>query len=175
MAYDGLEYVRIEGEFLTLAGGDIWERVENVAWQRKLYERLTSTDKQREFRGRQHGRLYHRRYECDRRKRNKAVVSRIRCCKQCRAMFTLSATQLADGRKRATAGRFCTRTCFGKWNRTRVLQPVPTRLVTIGRKTCPLPQWAAHYGITVSMVYRRMRAGMTEVEALTTPKAKGKR
>lgn len=181
MAFDELEYVRIEGEFRTLAGGDVWDRVENVAWQRLEYERATSTTKQREFRSRDRGRRYHREYERARRKRNKGVVSRVRACKQCGTTFALSEAQLADVRKydkakgSSRSGRFCTRSCFGKWNRKRNAPPKPTRMVTIGKRTRSLPEWAAHYGVTVGMVYRRMRAGMSEVEALTTPKAKGKR
>jgi hypothetical protein len=170
MAYDGLEYVRLACEFLSLAGGDVWARVEAAAWQQLELERSRAADKQREVRSKQHGRFYHRMYERDRRARNKAVVSRVRSCKQCRRMFTLSETQIADGRRRARAGRFCTPSCFGKWNRARVPPPRPTRMVTIDGVTRSLPVWAKHYGLTVGLVYRRKRGGMSDVEALTTPK-----
>lgn len=170
MAYEGLEFVRIEGEFLSLAGGDVWDRVENVAWQRQLYERLTSTAKQREFRSREHGRKYHRTYERTRRVRNKQRVVVVRCCPVCRRMWPVTAAQLEDG------SRICSRRCVARQRVAKGLGIRAPRMVTIDGVTRSLPEWASQYGITVGMVYARMRKkGMTDVEALTTPKAQGKR
>lgn len=170
MTWEPLEHARIHAEFLTLAGGEVWERVEAVAWQRRERERAESAEKKRDFRSRQAGRLYHRHYERARRERGKERLDRIRACKQCGAMFALTATQRGDLKKRfAHAGRFCSRSCFGRFNHARHAPPRPPRLVTIGKATKPLPAWAAHFGLSVSYVYKRMRQGMSDVEALTTP------
>jgi len=168
MAFDALEYVRIEGEFLSLGGGYLWERVELVAWQRREYERVAGTAKQRDFRSRQHGRHYHSAYERARRVRNKERAAVVRCCPVCWRMWAVSAAQREDGK------RFCTQRCAGRY-RIAKHRPKPPRMVTIEGKTRALPEWAKRFGIGVSMVYRRIRQGMTEVDALTIPKAKGKR
>ena len=165
--FDELEYVHVHADFLALAGGEIWDRVVAAAWQQRERERASSTVKQAEFRSRQHGRLYHRDYERQRRQRNKQIVRKIRCCPECRKMFALNATQVADKH-----GGYCSRHCFGRAN-IRRHRPNPPRMVTIGGKTKPLPQWAEKYGITIGMVYRRMRKGMNAVEALTGPKTRG--
>ena len=169
MTWEPLEHVRIRAAFLTLAGGEVWERVEAVAWQRRERERAESLEKQRDFRSRQAGRLYHRHSERARRARGKERLERVRACKHCGQMFALTATQRADLKKHHKhAGRFCSRSCFGRFNRARHA-PRPPRLVTIGTTTKPLPAWAAHFGLSVSYVYQRMRQGMSDVEALTTP------
>lgn len=166
MAWEFDELVRVHVEVLALSSAEEqWDRVEATLWLRHQIERDTYADKQREFRSRQHGRLYHSNYERTRRKRNKERAAVVRCCEVCRGMFTLTATQHADGT------RFCSLRCAARY-RIRRHQPRPTRMVTIGKATRSLPEWAAHYGIGVSMVYRRMREGMSEVEALTTPKAR---
>lgn len=165
MAFDSLEWVRVEAEFLELGGGDIWDRVENVAWQQLQNERAASTEKQREFRSRQSGRLYHSRAERERRVRNKGIDSVVRCCAVCRMMYVQSHQQRLDGT------RFCSLTCAGKYRVAR--RPIrPPRLVTIGKKTRSLRDWAKHYGIGIEMVYRRMKGGMSDVEALTKPKTR---
>lgn len=161
--WEPLEMVRVHGEFLTLGGGDVWERVELVAWQRREYERVHATEKQREFRSRAHGRVYHRDYERARRVRGKQRPAAVRCCKACRRMWAITATQYADGT------RFCSLKCAAR-DRVARGKVRPPRMVTIDGITRPLPEWAAHFGITPSMVYTRMRAGLSDVEALTKPK-----
>lgn len=166
MAFDALDFVRLEGEFRTLAGGDLWDRVEAVAWEYVERQRGISAEKTKAFRSTVFGARYHRESERRRRKRNQTIVRAVRCCRVCRTMYTVTAQQLIDG-----TGKFCTPSCFGKWNRQQHA-PRPTRYVTIRGRKRSLPEWAKHYGITVGMVYKRMRDGMTEVEALTRPKVK---
>ena len=43
------------------------------------------------------------------------------------------------------------------------------RLITIGGKTKNMTQWCNHYGIKLHTVYRRLRIGMSERQALTEP------
>lgn len=169
MAWEFEELVRMHADVLALSSSeDLWDRVVEAAWQRREIERATSTEKQRDFRSRQHGRVYHREYERTRRKRNKTTDGAVRCCAVCRQMYTLTRQQYEDGT------RFCSPRCAARYRVSK--RPIrPPRMVTIGKKTRSLREWAKHYGITVEMVYLRMRKGMSEVEALTKPKAKGRR
>jgi hypothetical protein len=169
MTWEFEELVRVHADVLALSScEELWDRVVEVAWQRREMERATWTEKQRAFRSRQHGRLYHCQYERERRKRNKTVDGAVRCCAVCRQMYTLTRQQQEDGT------RFCSMRCAARFRVAK--RPIrPPRMVTIGNKTRSLREWAKHYGITVEMVYRRMREGMSEVEALTKPKAKGRR
>jgi hypothetical protein len=170
MAYDAIEYYRIEADFLALGGADLWDRVESSAWELVQHTRRCSAEKQRALRSTVFGRRAHSRDEQVRRKRNKKIVRKVRCCRVCRKMYAITAAQVADG-----CGNFCTRTCAAKWNRKTSGSGRPTRLVTIDGKELPLPEWARRLGITVSMVYRRMRSGMTAAEALTAKKTRGLR
>ena len=165
MAWDDAEIGRLRAELIGLSSAEeLWDRIEHAAWLRYELERDRSADKQAEFRSRQHGRLYHRDYERDRRARGKTRPRVVRCCPGCRSMFTLSDTQYADGT------RFCSLACAAR-DRVRRGRLRPPRMVTIDGVTRSLPEWANHFGLTVSLVYKRMREeGMSDVEALQTPK-----
>jgi len=165
--FEPVEFARIEGEFLSLSGGDIWDRIESVAWQRLQLEREHSHVKQLERRSREHGRAYHRSYERARRVRNKQRDAIVRCCPCCRRMWALTAAQVQDGT------RYCSPKCAA---RQRVAQGIvrPARMVTIDGVTRTLPEWAQRFGITVGMVYRRVREGMPVEQALTASKTRGR-
>lgn len=166
MTFAAVEYYRIEAEFLRLAGGDVWDRVELSAWEMAQHERRRSAEKQQTVRSTASGRRAHAQYERTRRSRNKAIVRKVRCCRVCRKMYSVTAAQVADG-----CGKFCTPSCAAKWNRKHSNSGRPTRLVTIDGKARPLPEWAKRIGISVGMVYQRIRNGMSPVEAITTRKA----
>lgn len=164
MAFAAVEYYRIEADFIALGGGDVWSRVEDVAWQWTQREKTRAADKQKAVRATVPGKRAHAKRERTRRVRNKQIVRLVRCCRVCRKMFGVTATQVADG-----TGNFCTPTCAGRWRRARH-NPKPTRMVAIDGKSRPLPEWAKRNGLSLSLVYKRLRSGMSAVEALTAPK-----
>ena len=79
-------------------------------------------------------------------------------------MYTRTRAQERDG-----TGAFCGPRCAAI-HRYKRRPPRPPRMVTLNGRTLALPAWAARFGISLSLVYRRMRAGMDAVEALTAPK-----
>lgn len=166
MPFADAELVHVYAEFLALGGGSLWDRVEDAAWLRVERERERSADKQKTRRATVFGKRAHARAERERRQRDKTRVVRVRACRLCKSTFGVTAAQVAD-----RTGRFCSPRCAGRWRRARHA-PKPTRLVTIGDKTLPLPTWAERLGISLSIVYRRMREGMSPVEALTAPKTR---
>ena len=166
--WDGLEMVRIEGDFLSLAGtGEIWDRVENVAWQQREREKMRSREKVLDLRSRLPWRLAHAAWERAARQRNKVRDGAVRCCSICRRMYVATRQQLIDGT------RHCSQQCAGRYRYSLHPPPKPVRYVTIDGKRRRLTEWAKHFGITVSRVYRRMEEGMSDVEALTKPKNTG--
>ena len=165
--WDQLEMVRVHGTFLTLTGfDDLWERVEDAAWMQQKLECAKRKVRAAAWLRTQHGRLTHRRYLREQRQRNKLRDGVVRCCRICRGMYVVTRQQVIDGT------RFCSPRCAARYRYSRN-RPKPVRYVTIEGKRRPLPEWAKHFGISVESVYKRMREGMSEVEALTKSKDPG--
>lgn len=167
MSWDDLEMVRVNGEFLSLGGGDLWEHVENTAW---LLQQL-KLEKQRvwatQYRRRPSTRLASNAREREQRRRNKTVDAAVRCCAICRRMYVITLQQVHD------KTRFCSRTCAAR-HAVKVRPPNTIkryqRLETVADETKPLKDWASDLGIAKGSLYRRIRNGMATATALCTPK-----
>lgn len=164
------DYYRIRAEFLTLGGGEPWDRIERAAWafrQRFLEERrrlraLPET-RARENRAR---RGYYRDW-------TERLVA-VRGCKECGQPFGLSHAQ----KQRRRDLRYCSRSCAAKARVRRHGVHVPAstpELVTIDGVTRTRRAWAAHFGISLVSVYARVQRGMSLVDAFRSPKAQGSR
>lgn len=164
MAWDALEWVYVEAEFLELGGGEIWDRVEWVAWQQRENERAGSSQKKADYRSRLPERLAHRADERRRRQRNKTVDNAVRCCAVCRRMYVVSKQRTLDGT------RFCSPRCAALYRHKRrggVIRVA--RTATIDGKTRTVLEWAKLHGLKRETVYQRIRQGMTPEQAVTTP------
>jgi hypothetical protein len=146
MTWSELEMARVHGEFLSLSGADPWDRVVEVTWQRQELERTKSSEKQRDRRSRQHGRIYHRDYQRAWRQRNREEDGAVRCCAVCSRMFTLTRYQIE------LKTRFCSRECAGRYGQ-------PARLITFNGKSRTVKEWAKLYGVSVTTIRDRMRKG----------------
>lgn len=164
MAWGEFEWVYVEAEFLELGGGELWTRVEAVAWQRRENERAGVRRKQADYRSRQPERLAHCSYERTRRVRNKSIDESVRCCGVCRQMFVQTKQQALDGTK------FCSTTCAAKYRYRQLGRPIRTgHLVSMGGKVRSVRDWAMRNGLSPRTVYKRIRDGMTPEQALTAP------
>ena len=163
--WDELEMTRVHGEFLSLAGtGEIWERVEHVAWQFVQRERVKNRQKNRDRRATPWGREAHCAYERTLRKRNKTIDAAVRCCRVCRRMYTQTMQQRKDGT------RFCSMVCAAKHNYERRGRQIRVaRRVTIDGKTRTVLEWAKLHGLKRETVYQRLRNGMAPEQAVTAP------
>ena len=165
MAFDELEWVRVEAEFLELGGGDIWDRVENAAWvdrQLHLRENMLRRRAQRAtVSGRDAVRKYMRGWYAEAKTRPVAV----RCCPVCRRMFTVSQAKRRDG------SRHCSKSCgrtFGslKHGNVRLSAWHPVK-----GKVSSLRALAAEQGLSYTTVRERiLDRGMTPEQALAAPK-----
>jgi hypothetical protein len=178
MPWDDLEMVRVHGTFQTLGGGDLWDTIENAAWQwRQLYlaqQREEERDRARWKRATPSGRAQIAAAKRASYHAGKACAVAIRGCAECRAPFPVSKVARARG-----TDRHCSLSCAAK-ARTRKLggrfgnaigRPVVIDGVARTRR-----EWAEHFGISlVSVHYRMTVLGLSEVEALTRPKKPGKR
>jgi hypothetical protein len=167
MTWESLEMARVEGTFLTLAGGDLWDHVEHVAWQARENLRRKGREAARARQSTVDGRRQHCEASRALRQRNKTVDAVVRCCPVCRQMHVHTLQQQKDGT------RFCSQQCAGRYRYGRQEQPRPTRFVVIDGQRRSLPEWAKHFGISVSRVYQRMSEGMSAGDALTAPKDAG--
>lgn len=177
MAWDGVEMVRIEGEFLSLGGGDLWDTIEDAAWQwRQLYlaqQREDARERDRWKRATPSGRAKLAIAKREAYQAAKACTVAVRGCAECGKPFPVSKV----ARKRG-ADRHCSLSCAAK-ARTRKMggrfansigKPVVIDGVARTRR-----EWAEHFGISLVSVHRRMTVlGMSEVEALTRPKTPGR-
>lgn len=178
MAWDELEMVRIEGEFLLLAGGDVWDTIEDAAWQwRQLYlaqQREEARERGRWMRATPSGRAKLATAKRASYQAAKSCTVAVRGCAECGKPFTVSKV----ARKRG-ADRHCSLSCVAK-ARTRnmggrfgnsVGKPVLIDGVARTRR-----EWAEHFGVSLKSVHYRMTVqGLSEVEALTRPKRPGRR
>jgi hypothetical protein len=177
MAFDALEMVRVRGEFLTL-GGDIWDAVENAAWQwRQLYlaqQREEARERDRWKRATPSGRAKlaaaKRANYVDR----KACTIAVRGCAECGAPFAINKVARSRG-----TDRHCSLSCAAKARIRKMggrFGNSVGKLVVIDGVARTRREWAERYGISLVSVHRRMTVlGMTEVEALTAPKKPGNR
>lgn len=168
--WDELEMTRVHGEFLSLAGtGEIWERVENVAWQQRENAREKDRAKQMDRRSRLPERLAHAAWERAARQRNKKTDGSVRCCAVCRQMYVVTKQQYIDG------SRFCSRTCAARFSlRKRGGRIRPPRTATINGKTRTIVEWAKRFSLGFNTVCKRIQKGMSPEEALTARLGKKK-
>lgn len=164
MAWDALEFVHVEAEFLELGGGAIWERVEEACWARLEREKIESREASREFRSRAFGRAYHRHYQRQMRVRHKKQDAAVRCCGVCRRMFLLSRMQHLDGT------RFCSPKCAARYRYDKRGGNIrPRQMLVVNGKRVSLIDAARRAGLHVSTVRARLRAGMAAEKALALP------
>lgn len=179
MTWAPLEMSRVRGEFLTLTGGDQWDTIENAAWQwRQLYlaqQREDERERARWKRATPSGRAKIAEAKRAHYHAAKACAVAVRGCAECGHPFPVSKVARARG-----TDRHCSLSCAAK-ARTRKAggrfgNSIP-KLVTIDGVTRTRREWAERYGISlVSVHYRMTVLGLSEVEALTRPKAvRGKR
>jgi hypothetical protein len=160
--WDGLEMVRIEGDFLSLAGtGEIWDRVENVAWQKCEIDREKGRVKQADRRSRLLERLAHAAWERQARQRNRTIDNSLRCCGVCRRMYIVTKQQVVDGT------RFCSLRCSARYRYRKRGAIRVARTATIEGRTLTVVEWAKRLKIHFTTVCKRIRQGMTPEEALT--------
>ena len=176
MAWDHLEMVRVRGEFLSLAG-DVWDAVENAAWQwRQLYleqQREYQRERDRWKRATPSGRAQIAAAKRASYQAEKACTVAVRGCAECGVPFPVNKVARARG-----TDRHCSLSCAAK---ARVAKQGGRfgkvgRPVTIDGVTRTRREWAEHFGISLVSVHYRMNVrGMSEIEALTQRKAPGRR
>jgi hypothetical protein len=178
MTWDEREMVRVEGTFLTLSGGELWDTIEDAAWQwRQLYlaqQREQARERDRWKRATPSGRAKLASKKRAGYRAAKSCTVAVRGCAECGQLFAVSKV----ARKRGT-DRHCSLSCAAR-ARTRQMggrfANSIAKPVVIGGVARTRREWAAHYGISLASVHRRMTVlGLSEVEALTRPKTPGRR
>lgn len=157
MAYDSLEYARIEGEFLSLAGGDLWDRIEHGLWLRRQREHAKWSQHGQWWRKTALGKRTTRLQTRARAKRLQTVVVAVCACTACGKLFERTAYQRARGH-----GRVCSPACRGRARQN-------IALVTLDGESLPLARWAERYGIALQTVWKRRNEGWDVRTALQTP------
>lgn len=165
MAFDELEWVHVEAEFIELSGGGIWDKVEDAAWAQYQRERQAKNAWQRAQYATLLGRMAHRQANRDRYAKAKERAVAVRCCSVCRSMFSLSQVQ------RLNRVRYCSRSCASRdANERRDAKLKASQLLRVHDKTQSLKDWAASQGMAYATVRSRiLHFGMTSKEAVTTP------
>lgn len=178
MSWDSLEMVRVHGTFQTLAGGDLWDTIEDAAWQwRQLYlaqQREDARERDRWKRATPSGRAKLNATKRSSYHAGKACTVGVRGCAECGKPFAVSRV----ARARST-DRHCSLSCAAK-ARTRKMGGrfgnSVGKPVVIGGVARTRREWAEHFGVSLVTVHRRMAVlRMSEVEALTRPKSPGRR
>jgi hypothetical protein len=177
MAWDHIEMVRVRVEFVALAGGELWDTIEQAAWQwRQLYleqQREEARERDRWKRATPSGRAKLAAAKRTSYAARKACTVAVRGCAECGAPFPINKVARARG-----SDRHCSLSCAAKARVRKqggrfgnsVGKPVIIDGVARTRR-----EWAEHFGISLVAVHYRMTVrGMSEVEALTTPKAPGR-
>lgn len=151
--------LEIAVEFAALAGGSLWDRIEDGLWLRRLREHASWAEHGQWWRKTALGKRYDRDYARTRAKRLQRVVVAVAVCKGCGKPF--ERTAYAATRKQ---GRVCSVECRGRARKN-------IDMVTIGRESLPLARWAERYGIDLKTVCRRRKLGWSVMQALSTPVA----
>jgi hypothetical protein len=157
MAYDEIDLTRIEAEFLTLSGGNTWERIEDGLWLRRQVEHAAWAKHGQWYRQTTHGKRRMQAYSRERSKRLQNVVVSVCACKACGKLFERTAYQKERGQ-----GRVCSVECRGRARQN-------IELITLHGESLPLVRWAERYGLSLHTVWRRRRLGWPLLKALQTP------
>lgn len=157
MAFDRADFVRIEGEFLSLAGGDHWDRVEQGLWLRRQLEHAAWSAHGQWWRSTTLGKRTTATSAKVRTARLKTVVVAIRGCRACGKPFELTAAQREHGR-----GRVCSAECRGRTRQN-------IELVRLHGEALSLARWAERYGVALKTVCKRRKLGWSVLDALSTP------
>lgn len=157
MAFDDRDLARIESEFVALAGGNLWDRVEEGLWLRRQVEHAAWSAHGQWWRKTALGKRVQAIRSRERTERLKTVVVAVRACKACGRLFPLSAAQRQHGR-----GRVCSSACRGRARQN-------IELVSLHGQTLPLARWAERYGIALKTVCKRRKLGWSVLDALQTP------
>jgi hypothetical protein len=178
MSWDHIEMVRVRVEFVALGGGELWDTIEQAAWQwRQLYlaqQREEQRERYRWKRATPSGRAQHNAAKAAGYHARKACTIAVRGCAECGVPFAINKVARARG-----SDRHCSLSCAAKARVRKnggrfgnsVGKPVVIDGVARTRR-----EWAEHFGISLVAVHYRMTVrGMSEVEALTTPKSPGRR
>lgn len=177
MAWDQIEMVRVEGEFLRLGGGDLWDIIEGAAWQwRQLYlaqQREEQRERYRWKRATPSGRAQIAATKREGYQAAKTCTVAVRGCAECGKPFAVNKVARSRGTDRtcslSCAAKARTRKLGGRFGNS-IAKPVIIDGVARSRR-----EWSEHFGISlVSVHYRMTVRGMSEVEALTTPKTPGR-
>lgn len=157
MTFGADELVRIEGEFLTLSGADVWDRVEDALWLRRQVEHANWSEHGQWWRKTTVGKQTAAASSRKNRARLKTVVVAVAACKGCGKLFERTAYHEQYGR-----GRVCSSACRGR-SRANI------ELVTLGGESMSLARWAERFGVPLKTVCRRRKLGWSVVAALQTP------
>ncbi len=175
MTWAPVEIVRVRAELLSLAG-DTWDAIEQAAWQwRQLYlaqQREEQRDRYRWKRATPTGRAEIKASKRANYIARKACTVAVRGCAECGAPFAINKVARARGTDRhcslSCAAKARTRNMGGRFGNS-IGKPVVIDGIARTRR-----EWAEHFGISlVSVHYRMTVRGMSEIEALTTPKTPG--
>ncbi|MBA3841058.1 MAG: hypothetical protein H0X39_00285 [Actinobacteria bacterium] len=157
MAFHQIEMLRIESEFHALAGGGVWDRIEDGLWLRRQREHAAWAAHGQWWRRTALGKHAMAEGARARNERLKAVVVSVRGCEACGKPFPVTASQHQHSR-----GRVCSAACRGRARQN-------VKLVHLHGERLPLARWAERYGIALSTVWKRRNEGWSVLKALETP------
>lgn len=176
MTWDRREVrARIATDFVAFGGGNMWDVIVDAAWGwRQLYlaqQCAEQKERERWRRATPSGRARIRQKKLAQYHAAKERIVAVRGCAECGQPFGIN--QVARARKN---DRHCSLSCVAK-ARVRKLGgrfgKSIAKPVVINGEARSRGEWAEHYGISlVSVHYRMTVKGMSEVEALTTPKGR---
>jgi hypothetical protein len=157
MAYDALDFLRIEWELHALAGGDVWDRIEDGLWLQRAREHAAWSAHGQWWRRTTGGKRAAAARSRARRAELATIVVAVRGCKACGRLFPITAAQRQHGR-----GRVCSEACRGRARQN-------VELVYLHGEALPLARWAERYGLPLGTVCRRRKLGWSLLDALTRP------